>query len=173
MRSTRRTWRPAAASERPRAGLPEALDLAQRFLAARPRSEQEVRRRLARAGFAADVQDAALERLRGARLVDDQAFASYWLEQRQTFRPRGARLLRAELRQRGIDAEDAAQAFERTTATAEDDAFRAAAKRAAQLANLDEPVFRTRLSQHLARRGFDWDVITLTVERLWRRAISD
>jgi regulatory protein len=164
----RRTWRPAAAPEGRAAGLSAALDLAQRFLTPRPRSEREVRQRLTRAGFTADVQDAALERLRRGGLVDDQAFASYWLEQRQTFRPRGARLLRAELRQRGVAAELTAQALEHTTATAEDDALRAAAKRAAQLAHLDEPAFRARLSQLLARRGFEWDVITPTVERLWQ-----
>jgi regulatory protein len=145
-----------------------ALDVAQRFLAVRPRSEQEVRRRLQRAGFAEDQIAAALDRLRGARLVDDAAFASYWLEQRQVHRPRGARLLRAELRQHGIAAELAAQAALSRGASADDDAYRAAARRATQLASLDEQTFTTRLSQFLARRGFDWDVITPTVARLWQ-----
>jgi regulatory protein len=138
-----------------------ALDAALRFLAARPRSEAEVRRRLARAGFEAEHIEAVLHRLRGSGLVDDEAFARYWVEQRQTFRPRGPRLLRAELRQHGIRTD-----LPRELDT-ETDAYRAAARRAHQLASADERTFRTRIGQHLARRGFDWDVIAPTVERLW------
>ena len=135
----------------------DAFDLAVRFLAARPRSELEIRRRLARAAVT-DVEP-VLARLRSLNLVDDAAFARYWVEQRQTFRPRGARMLRAELRQYGVAAEpriDEAEA-----------AYRAGAKKARQLACLDEPTFRSRLSGFLARRGFEWEVITEAVERLW------
>ena len=42
-----------------------------------------------------------------------------------------------------------------------------AAKRARTLRGVDERVFKNKLGQHLARRGFDWDVIAPTVERLW------
>src|SRR6266542_6260426 len=78
------------------------LDAALRFLAVRPRSEAEVRTRLLRARHEATAIEQALERLRQDGLLDDAAFAQYWLEQRRTFRPRGARLVQAELRQRGI-----------------------------------------------------------------------
>ncbi|MCA1646933.1 MAG: recombination regulator RecX [Chloroflexi bacterium] len=143
------------------------IDVALRFLAQRPRTEQEVRRRLERAG----VDDAAilgvLAQLRQHRLVDDTAFAQYWVEQRQTFRPRGARLLRAELRQHGIDAAAAEAAAGTTAATAADDAYRAAQKRARQLTAADERAFKSRLAQFLARRGFDWETIARVVNRLW------
>jgi SOS response regulatory protein OraA/RecX len=36
------------------------------------------------------------------------------------------------------------------------------------LASLDERTFKTKLSQHLARRGFDWDTIAPVVERLYQ-----
>ncbi|HEY3061594.1 MAG TPA: regulatory protein RecX [Chloroflexota bacterium] len=141
--------------------------MAQRFLAARPRSESEVRRRLARAGCDATTLDAAVDRLRHAGLLDDVAFASYWLGQRQTFKPRGARLLRAELRQHGVSAELASDTTDAID-SAEEDAYRAAYKRATQLAHLDAQTFKNKLGQHLARRGFDWDVIGPTVDRLRR-----
>jgi regulatory protein len=160
-----------SAAERTGGGIAGALDLAQAFLAARPRSEREVQQRLARGGFAEDVVAAALARLRSAGLLDDVAFASYWLEQRQTFRPRGARLLRAELRQRGIGTELAAEASAATVESAADDAYRAALKTALRLAETDERTFRTRLGQLLARRGFDWDTIAPVIERL-RRELS-
>jgi len=143
------------------------IDVALRFLAQRPRSEQEVRRRLQRAGTDEAAVESVLERLRAHALVDDTAFAEYWVEQRQTFRPRGARLLRAELRQHGIDASAAEAAAETTEASAADDAYRAAYKRARQLTSADERAFKSRLAQFLARRGFAWDTISVAVNRLW------
>jgi regulatory protein len=141
----------------------DAIDTALRFLAQRPRSENEVRQRLRRAGIVADEIELTLGQLRRHGLVDDRAFAAYWVEQRRTFRPRGARLLQAELRAHGVGAELAADA----AVSSEDDAYRAACKKARLLATLDERTFRTRLGQFLARRGFDWDTIAPTVDRLW------
>jgi regulatory protein len=144
-----------------------ALDAALRYLAPRPRSEREVRQRLQRAGFTQEQVDPVLARLRADGLLDDEAFAHYWVEQRHTFRPRGARLLRAELRQHGVAPQLAAEAAA-TLETPDEDAYRVARKRALHLATADEHTFRTRLGQLLARRGFDWDTINSTVERLQR-----
>ena len=143
------------------------IDVALRFLAQRPRSEQEVRRRLRRAGVEEAAEEAVITQLREHALVDDTAFAEYWVEQRQTFKPRGARLLRAELRQHGIAAAAAQAAAETTAVSATDDAYRAAQKRARQLASADERAFKTRLAQFLARRGFAWDTISPVVDQLW------
>jgi regulatory protein len=157
-------------TKRSTADAPGALDVALRFLATRPRSEAEVRRRLARrtrgreSAFAADEIESTLVSLRGAGLVDDAAFAAYWVDQRRTFRPRGVRLLKAELRARGVSSETAAAA----AVNHDDDAYRAASNRARQLAAVDDALFKTRMAHFLARRGFDWDRITPTVDRLLR-----
>jgi regulatory protein len=140
------------------------MDTALRFLAQRPRSEHEVRQRLRRAGIAAEEIELTLAQLQRQGLLDDRAFAAYWVEQRRTFRPRGARLLQAELRAHGVGAELAAG----TVISSDDDAYRAAVKKARLLATLDERTFHTRLGQFLARRGFDWETIAPTVDRLWR-----
>jgi regulatory protein len=147
---------------------PPAIDVALRFLAPRPRSEQEVRRRLHRAGVADDAVDGVLAQLRQRGLVDDAAFAQYWLEQRQTFRPRGARLLRAELRQHGIATDLVTAAAGELAGSADEDAYRAAQKRAYHLSSADEHTFKSRLGQFLARRGFDWAAISTAVERLYQ-----
>jgi regulatory protein len=146
--------------------------VALRYLASRPRSEREVRGRLQRAGVAEPEIERVLAELRGHGLVDDAAFARYWVDQRQTFRPRGARLLEAELRQHGLAAELASTAAGHLESSAEEDAYRAARKRAQQLraATDDERTFTTKLSQFLLRRGFAWDTIAPTVSRLWREA---
>jgi regulatory protein len=126
-----------------------------------------VRRRLQRAELTDEAIDTVLAQLKQHRLVDDAAFAQYWVEQRQTFRPRGERLLRAELRYHGVGTNDAQTAAAAVEPSAEDDAYRAAQKRARQLGALDERTFKSRIGQFLARRGFSWDTISPTVERLW------
>jgi SOS response regulatory protein OraA/RecX len=76
--------------------------------------------------------------------------------------------VRAELRQLGVAASVAEDAAAPLEPAAADDAYRAAARRARQLGTLDEVTFTRRLSQYLARRGFDWETISATVARLWR-----
>jgi regulatory protein len=111
--------------------------------------------------------EGVLVQLRKHQLVDDRAFAEYWVEQRQTFRPRGARLVRSELARLGVGRERAEVATAALDGSAQEDAYRAARRRAMQLSNADEHTFQTRMSQWLARRGFDWDTITTVVSRLW------
>lgn len=149
------------------------MDVGLRFLAPRPRSEREIRGRLARHQVAEEVVEGALEALRAQGLVDDRAFASYWVDQRRTFRPRGARLLKAELRQKGVAVELAEEATG-IEAGEESEAYRAAYKRARQylVAGIDERTFRLRMGQFLVRRGFGWEAITPVVPRLWQDALD-
>lgn len=141
-------------------------DAALRFLAARPRSEQEVRRRLSEHGHPGELIDGAIAKLREYRLLDDTAFAQFWVEQRQSHRPRGARLLKLELRQKGLTTEQAGEALADLGDEAES-AYQAAAKRARTLRGLDERTFRQRLGAFLQRRGFDYETTATAVRRLW------
>jgi regulatory protein len=79
------------------------LEAAARFLEARPRSATEVRRRLVRAGYRRELVDSAIERLLELGILDDRAFAEAWIASRDRARPRGERVLRQELVQKGID----------------------------------------------------------------------
>src|SRR5918912_4056375 len=56
-----------------------AFEAALAFLAPRPRSEREIRDRLARSDVPEQVVEVTLERLRHLKLVDDEAFARYWI----------------------------------------------------------------------------------------------
>ena len=143
------------------------LDAALRFLAPRQRSEQEIRRRLTEKGHRPDRVERVIARLRELGLVDDRAFAEFWLDERARHRPRGARALKAELFQKGIAREVVDQALDPERDESED-AYRAASRRAATLSTLDERLFRQRLAQLLQRRGFGWETIEPVVERLWR-----
>ena len=158
----------AAAIERLKASddTEASYERALKFLGPRPRSEAEVRRRLKEKGIEPATIDEVVARLTRAGLVNDQAFASYWVENRVTFRPRSSRAIRQELKQKGVSEDVLREAL---TATNDDEAaYTLAAKRAARLAGLEKQEFRRKLGQFLAQRGFNYDTIEPVVERVWR-----
>jgi regulatory protein len=149
-----------------------ALDTAVAMLARRPRSEREIRRRLAQRKCDAALTDETIELLRQRGLIDDAEFARSWAESRDRSSPRGKRLIAAELRAHGVEL---ALASEAVAPIADDDAaYRVAAKRLHALEGADDRTFRDRLGAHLQRRGFGWETVRATVQRcLAERAATD
>ncbi|OGO50870.1 MAG: hypothetical protein A2148_07910 [Chloroflexi bacterium RBG_16_68_14] len=142
-----------------------ALESALRLLSYRPRSERELGDRLARKGFGREVIAGTLSRLRELGYLDDAAFARFWTETRQAFRPRSRWLLAGELRRRGVSQE----AAEGATAAISDEqaAYQAAARRLRALRGLEYQQFRERLGRFLTSRGFSYAVARRTIERCW------
>ncbi|HEV7127585.1 MAG TPA: regulatory protein RecX [Ktedonobacterales bacterium] len=146
------------------------------YLAARPRSRAEVRRRLLRArpqrpAPEADTVERVLERLERASLLNDQEFAGFWIENRERFSPRSARALGMELRQRGVDRATVDAA---TDATRDDErALAAGRQRLRSLVGLDFNAFRERLGGFLLRRGFSYSVARGAVRALWAESHGD
>jgi regulatory protein len=136
------------------------------YLSYRPRSEAEVRQRLRRRGFGDDVVDKVIVELKERELIDDVAFAQYWKDNRQSFRPRSRQLLKLELRQKGIAAEMADKVV--GDLSDEISAYEAGLKKARALAALDYGEFSRRLSSYLRRRGFGYGVTSSAVARLWQ-----
>lgn len=136
------------------------------YLGYRPRSEAEVRQRLRRRGFDGDIVDKVITGLKERKLIDDVAFAGYWRDNRLSFKPRSRRLIKLELRQKGVAAETASQAVE----DLDDEviAYEAGLKKARVLASLDYSEFHRRLSGYLQRRGFNYEIINSVVVRLWQ-----
>lgn len=143
-----------------------AMDAAAGLLARRPRSERELRRRLAMRRVPAELADETIERLRSLKLIDDAAFARSWTETRDRTSPRGRRMIVAELRGHGVEATLARAATNDVDEA--DAAYRLASKRAARLAASDYAAFTSRLGGLLQRRGFGWEVTRATVARCWR-----
>ena len=79
------------------------MEIAVRFLGARPRTRWELERRLRRAGAEDPVVEATLVRLAESGYVDDAAFARWWGEQRDRHAPRGRRMIEMELRHHGVE----------------------------------------------------------------------
>ena len=137
-----------------------------RFLGYRPRSESEVRQRLQRHGFDSECREKTIGRLKEQGLVDDNEFARFWIENREAFSPRSRKLTTLELRRKGLDRDT----IERIICGVDDSdsAYRAAISKANRLANTGYNDFCRRLGDYLRRRGFSYDVINTTVEKVWR-----
>ena len=145
-----------------------AADAAYTFLSYRPRSAREVQTRLQQKGYSPAAIAAARARLDRFGLVDDAAFARYWVEQRQAFNPRGRSALRAELRAKGVAADEITAALPEGDEGAA--AYRAGQRRLRSLARLDRATFRQRMGAYLQRRGFGYAASATAVERLWLEA---
>jgi regulatory protein len=81
----------------------QVLEAGARFLEARHRSVAEVRRKLTRLGYRADLVSDAIDRLGELGYLDDDAFARAWVESRDRAKPRGEHALRRELGLKGVD----------------------------------------------------------------------
>lgn len=143
----------------------KCLNAALRLLSYRPRSEAEIRTRLSRRFYMETIEGVIL-RLRERQMIDDVAFATFWREQRDSFSPRSRRLLKAELRNKGIDRELIDEVLDGIDD--EESAYRAAQKRVHTLAKEDYETFKRKLGAFLRRRGFSYEVVNHTTERLWQ-----
>lgn len=138
-----------------RDGANRAQERALSLLEVRPRSRRELEQRLRRAGFDPTAVEEALGRLERVELVDDGAFARFWVEQRLTFRPRSRRALQYELRHRGVPGEAVDLALEQVDdAKAAEDLARRHLER---LSGTDDwQVVREKLYKLLRSRGFGY-----------------
>lgn len=167
------------------------LAAAIRLLEVRSRTVSDLRTRLLRAAYPAALVDTTAGRLVELGLLDDEAYARGWLESRDRGRPRGERVLRQELRIRGVPSDVAVSALdERREAAAEGagdsedgegpaSADEAAAsrlleRRAAALARVADPrQRRQRAYALLARNGFDPEVAGRVASRVLAAAAKD
>jgi len=143
----------------------ENYDKALGFLSYRPRSSAEVRRYLDKKKTPPRAIEKVVERLDKAGLLDDLSFARFWVENRERFRPRSARMLRYELGEKGIEEAVITQVLENQDE--EEGALRAAQQVLPRYSNLERQEFRRKLGSYLARRGFAYPTIDEVLDRLW------
>ena len=141
------------------------------YLSFRPRSEAELKERLTKRGFDPDSIQTTVSRLKEQGLLNDEAFARFWVDNRTRCGPRSRWLISRELKQKGVSGETIDQAV--GILDDGEAAYRAAAARASRLAGADYGSFRLRLGQFLKRRGFGYGVIKETTTRLWQEVNQD
>jgi regulatory protein len=136
------------------------------FLSYRVRSEKEIRQNLIKHEVPEDVIVRVLDRLRGASLVNDRDFASQWVENRVSFKPRGKRALSSELFQKGIDNEIIEDVL--SDLDEEKLAHDCARSKINKYIGLEEKTFQKKLSGLLTRRGFPYHITKDVVGSLWK-----
>lgn len=142
------------------------------FATIRPHSEREImlwfrRKKIEDENVIQKVSD----KLRYLNLINDLEFAKWWVEQRSAFRPKPIRVLKLELRQKGISTDTIEEALSCTETQNEvETARRVIAKKLDRYNKMPYEEGKKRLSNFLAMRGFSWDTIKEIINELYSRA---
>ncbi|MFB9273535.1 regulatory protein RecX [Cohnella cellulosilytica] len=132
----------------------EAYRSAMLMLERRPRTTAELSRALKRKGYAADVIEACVERLRSRKMLDDSAYAKRFTEQRAAGQRKGRMLIRQELLQRGVDRQDVERAIGDLDGEVEREAALALARKRWPATKGNDRERKMKLMGILLRRGF-------------------
>jgi regulatory protein len=141
------------------------------LISRRPRSVAEIEQNLRKKEFVAEVIEQAVAQLEDVGLLDDAAFAAYWVEQRETFKPRSHLALRQELQQKGVSRAIIDRSLQDVDQTAA--AQRVAEKQARRYTQLTEDEVRNKLGGFLQRRGFQYEIIRQVIDELWETNSHD
>jgi len=133
-----------------------ARQLCLRLLTLAPRTRAQLAEALRKRGIPAEAADEVLSRFEDVGLIDDAAFARAWVESRHHSRGLAGRALSAELKQRGVAAEEIRAAIdEQLSPEAEADAARQLVdRRLAATRGLPAEQRIRRLGGLLARKGY-------------------
>jgi regulatory protein len=140
-----------------------------KFATLRPRSEKEINSWLKKYKVHAALHRNLFIRLKRLGLLDDDKFARWWIEQRMTFRPRGSRALRLELRQKGISRNTIENVLSEVEIDEEKLAKGLLGKKKYKWGKLGKREGRKKMGDFLARRGFGWGVINKVIKDLTKQ----
>ena len=147
-----------------------AMNNAYSLLRARPRSEAEMRERLAMKGYDGQIVEGVIAKLRGYGEIDDARFAKLWVESRMHLNPMGDVVLRHELKEKGVAEAiiDAALEAKAKTFDEYEIARSMAVERFERFKKLDRAKAMKRLYDFLVRRGFAFETVRRVIEEIVR-----
>ncbi|WP_027417887.1 RecX family transcriptional regulator [Aneurinibacillus terranovensis] len=144
-----------------------AEQYALRYIGHRPRTVEEVKQHLLQKGFPAEAITEVIHGCIEHNYLDDERFASQWVEERLRLKPRGRHMLRHELRSKGIDAAVIEHAISGVHADTEyGAALSAARKKYSRVSFSAYADLRNKIGPFLQRKGFSLDVINRVIEKL-------
>ncbi|MBQ8868099.1 MAG: regulatory protein RecX [Oscillospiraceae bacterium] len=121
-------------------------------------SEKELRQKL-RQNYPPQIIDAAISELSRLGLVNDEAFARAFAEQRLHINKKGPYAIVSELILKGVDKQLARAVVDELTSDCDDEYKSALAVAQRYKKDLDTPKGKQRLYGALARRGFSYSVV--------------
>ena len=145
-----------------------AKNFALDFIGYRARSIWEVAQRLKKRGHSQKIIEQVLGELRHSGFLDDVQFAAQWAKGRMAIKPLGERLLRHELKLKGIADELVEKTVAKTFGHISQKELAADLLRARRQRYfaLDEVKAKRRMADFLLRRGFSREIVWEVVERV-------
>lgn len=158
-----------------------------RFLSFRPRSEKEVRDFVRQKLQKRKLDDPKLiekimQRLMELEYINDEKFARWWLDQRRSHQPKGNRIIRYELQQKGVAKEIVESVMNinpcysvpdrvqiDAVPTEKEAAEIAVAKKLSLWAKMPKLQKKQKIYEYLARRGFSFDIIYQLIDDLSKK----
>lgn len=155
------------------------LNKALRFLSYRPRSEKEIRDKLLMKKAPQDIVDKVINSLREHKFLDDEKYAKWFIENRLRFNPKGQRILKMELKQKGVSSEIIEEAIKNLSGDGEtelpsndlDSARKLVEKKLPRYKDLEKQIIYNKLGSFLARRGFGWDTIKKSIDESLEKGV--
>lgn len=148
--------------------LMDVRQAAMSFVAFKPRTSAQVRRKLADKDYTPEEIEEAIQFLKEFKYLDDIAYARSFINDLLLRKATGKSRIAAELKKRGIAQEDIRAALaeifpENDTMTLARDA---ATKKIRTVRHKPSDKQRSAVVSYLARQGFAWDVIRKVIEEL-------
>jgi regulatory protein len=143
-----------------------------RFLSYRQRSEKEVRDKLITKQVDLQIIEKIISKLKEKKFINDEEFARGWVENRIRFKPRSARLMGMELKQKGISQEIIESSIKNQELGPENDleqAKRLVEKKIGRFRNkfgMTRNEVYQKLGRFLASKGFSWDIIKKAIDHV-------
>lgn len=152
-------------------------DYALKLLSFRPRSIKELSGRLIQYSIKKGIQkkntDRLIRELLEKNLLNDEEFASWWIGQRLSTRPKGRRIIKLELKEKGIDNEVIDSLLSGDDNLKENEfksALNLALKKKSKLRNYSDRDVKMRIGNYLLRRGFTWDTVNKVIDSTAQKA---
>lgn len=127
----------------------------------RPRSVEELKEKLRDKGFTQEVIDGVISEFAKKGVLNDSKFSKLWVESRMASNPKGASVLKQELKSKGVEDKTIESVLQ--AANKEYDEYKTvkelAEKRMFALRDLDKKTAKRRLFGYLKRRGFSFETI--------------
>lgn len=106
------------------------------------------------------------------KFIDDEKYAKWFIENRLRFNPKGQRILKMELKQKGVATEIIEDAIRNLSIDDESEVSNSDLESARKLVEKKLPKYKDmekqeiyqKLGAFLARRGFGWDIIKKSID---------
>lgn len=142
-----------------------AKQLCIKMLAAKDRSECEIKNKLTQRGFDTEVINVTIMRIKAMGYINDRLYARKYISDKLELKPKSKRGLFFDLKRKGIDDAIIEEALNETELDESLLAYRLVKKKYGKY-NAEEPGIQRKIASFLGHRGFSYDIICGTIKQM-------